>query len=182
MQGAAGKHLGSLALLCYINDMEISVSCKLLLYADDSVLLVSGKKPKDISNVLTKELQSCSEWLIDNKLSLHLGKTEAILCGSKKKLKNVQDFEVKCKGVSITQVSVVKYLGLNIDSDMSGESVWKSVISKCNNRLKFLYRPAGCFSVATRKTLCLALTQCNFDYSVSYWYPTVSQVTLSTLE
>ncbi len=98
--------------------MELSVSCKLLLYADDSVLMVSGENPQDIFNTLTKELQLCSEWLVNNKLSLHLGKTEAILCRSKRKLKNVQDFEVKCNGVSIKSVSAVKYLGINIDSDV----------------------------------------------------------------
>ncbi len=82
--------------------MKLSVSCKLLLYADDSVLLVSGKNLNDISNTLTKELQSCGKWIVDNKLSLHLGKTEVILCGSKRKLKNTQDFEVmKCNGVSV---------------------------------------------------------------------------------
>ncbi len=46
------------------------------------------------------------------------GKNGSILCGSKRKLKNVQDFEVKCNGVSIKSVSAVKYLGINIDSDM----------------------------------------------------------------
>ncbi len=88
--------------------MKLSVSCKLLLYADDSVLLVSGKNLKDISNTLTKNLQSCGEWLVDNKLSLHIGKTEVILCGSKRKLKNAQGFEMKCSGISIQSVSVVK--------------------------------------------------------------------------
>ncbi len=62
----------------------------------------------DISNTLTKELQSCGEWLVDNKVSLHLGKTEVILCGSKRKLKNAQNFEVKCNGIPIQSVSIVK--------------------------------------------------------------------------
>ncbi len=89
--------------------MELSVSCKLLLYADDSVLLVSGKNLKDISNTRTKEIQLCGEWLEDNKLSLHLGKTEAMLSGSEITIKkNALDFEVKCNGVSIQSVSVVK--------------------------------------------------------------------------
>ncbi len=62
------------------------------------------KNLKDISNTLTKELQSCG-----NKLSLHLGKTEVILwIKEKTKKKNAQDFEVKCNGVSIQSVSVVK--------------------------------------------------------------------------
>ncbi len=36
--------LGPLICLCYINDMESSVSCIMLLYTDDSVLSVSVKK------------------------------------------------------------------------------------------------------------------------------------------
>ncbi len=108
---------------------------------------------------------------MDNKLSLHVGKTEAILCGSKRKLKNIQDFEVKCNGISIKSISAVKYLGINIDSDMLGETTWKIIISKCNRRLKFMYRQAGSLPTATKKTLCLALTQCNFDYAGTHPCP-----------
>ena len=71
----------------YVNDMPSSVQCKLLLYADDSALLVEGKDPNLIAETLSNKLNSCRHWLIDNKLSLHLGKTEAFLFGSKKKTK-----------------------------------------------------------------------------------------------
>ena len=81
-----GSILGPLLFLCYVNDMSVSVNCKLLLYADDSALLVPGKNPTEIGRILSKELESCSQWLCDNKFSLHLGKTERILFGSKRKL------------------------------------------------------------------------------------------------
>ena len=64
--------LGPLLFLCYVNDMVASVDCKLLLYADDSALLVSDKNPKCVADKLSKELESCRQWLVDNKLSLHL--------------------------------------------------------------------------------------------------------------
>ena len=76
-----GSLLGPLLYLCYSNDMEVSVSCKLLLYADDSVLIVSDRQPNVISNKLSRELSSCNQWVIDNKLSLHVGKTECIIFG-----------------------------------------------------------------------------------------------------
>ena len=47
---------------------------KLLLYPDDSAILVSDKDVTSIELLLQKELLVVSEWLIDNKLSLHLGK------------------------------------------------------------------------------------------------------------
>ena len=73
-----GSILGPLLFLCYINDMELSISpdSKLLLYADDSAILYSHRDPKVISEKLGFELEMCSKWLIDNKLSLHMGKTE----------------------------------------------------------------------------------------------------------
>ena len=51
---------------------------KLLLYADDSAILVADKDISTVENALQTDLQLVSEWLIDNKLSLHLGKTESI--------------------------------------------------------------------------------------------------------
>jgi hypothetical protein len=118
-----GSILGPLLFLAYVNDMPISVNCKLLLYADDSALLVSGKNPKDIGNTLSKELDSCREWLNDNKLSLHLGKTESILFGSQYNLNKATGFSVICNNEIIKHASSVKYLGISLDQSLSGEEI-----------------------------------------------------------
>jgi len=47
--------------------------------------------------MLSAELKNISIWLADNKLSLHLGKMEAILFGSSYKVKN-SDFNVPAGG------------------------------------------------------------------------------------
>ena len=170
-----GSILGPLLFLCYVNDMPISLKCKLLLYADDSALIVSGFDPKKIADDLSRELESCRQWLIDNKLSLHLGKTEAILFGSKRKLKRVNSFAVRCGEIKVTNVKSVKYLGLQIDNDLSGKSVLEDIIKKCNTRLKFLYRYNDMLNLEVRKTLCTALIQCSFDYSCCSWYPGINE-------
>ena len=66
--------------------MKAAVKCKLLLYADDSALLVSGKDVLEIERILSVELGAVNEWLCENRLSLHLGKTQSILFGSKKRI------------------------------------------------------------------------------------------------
>ncbi len=121
---------------------------------------------------------------MDNKLSLHVGKTEAIICESKRKLKNNYKTLKRnaVSGVSIKLVSAVKSLGINIDSDMSAESSWKTIVRICNRAFKFLYREAGCSPTATKETLYLVLTQCDFDYSVSSWYPSMSQTDKKKLQ
>ncbi|CAL4163592.1 unnamed protein product, partial [Meganyctiphanes norvegica] len=162
-----GSILGPLLFLCYVNDMPISVKCKLLLYANDSALIVSGSDPWAIASLLSKELESCRQWLMDNKLSLHLGKTESILFGPKKKLNKVESFEAKCGNETIKHVKSVKYLGLQIDNDLSGKSIVNKIIKKANSRLNFLYRCIEMLNFESRKTFCSALIQCQFDYSCS---------------
>ena len=165
-----GSILGPLLFLIYVNDMQKAVNCKLLLYADDSCLLVSGKNVQDIENTLSHELQNVSDWLVDNKLSLHLGKTESIIFGSHKRLKNKKELNVVCNGVKIDSKPNVNYLGTKLDQTLSGETTANSVISKCNSRLKFLYRKANYFDFTTRRNLAMALIQCHFDYACSAWY------------
>ena len=80
-----GSILGPLLFLIYINDMNISLSCRLSLYADDSALLFSHRDANVIADRLSNELTRCKHWLVDNRLSLHVGKTEALLFGSKRK-------------------------------------------------------------------------------------------------
>ena len=78
-------------MLKHVNDMPNSTSCLMLQCADDSALIYSDKDPKKISNVLRDNLESCNKWLIENKLSLHMGKTEVILFGSKRKSMFLKD-------------------------------------------------------------------------------------------
>ena len=143
--------------LCYVNDMPISVDRNLFLYADDCALLVPNKDPKIVADKLSYELESCRQWLIDIKLSVHLGKTEAILFGSKRKLNFVQDFSVICDGKKINNASSVKYLWVTLDNTLSGDSIALNVIKKASGRPKFLYKHSGCLNFKTRKTLCSAL-------------------------
>ncbi len=155
--------------------MPVSVKSKLLLYAYDSVLLVSHRDPRVISNTLSQELESCNEWLIDNRLWPHLGKTEAILCVTKRKTRNAEDFEVKYKDTAIESVSEVKYLGIKIIKTLSGEGTLDTIVKKCTGRINFLYRQAGCLPKAVKRTLCQSLVQCHLDYAVLPWYAALTQ-------
>ena len=76
-----GSVLGPLLFLIYINDMNVACSCPLFLYADDAALLVSHEDKSVVEISLATHLENVRKWLTDNKLSLHLGKTETILFG-----------------------------------------------------------------------------------------------------
>jgi hypothetical protein len=165
-----GSLLGPLLYLVYCNDMNISVQAKLVLYADDSIIIVSGKDQSIISETLAIELDACNRWLIENKLALHPGKCEAILFCSKRKGKRVKDFSVKYNDHVIEGHLNVKYLGSIIDQSLSGKDNVSSIIRKANGKLKFLYRNRRCLNERTRKILCTSLILSHMDYAAMSWY------------
>ena len=165
-----GSILGPLLFLIYVNDMEASVDCDLILYADDSALLVSDRDPDVIGKKLGVELAALHSWLVDNKLSLHLGKTESILFGSRGKLKNCHTLDVLYNGSNISPKQSVRYLGVDLDQSLDGISIVDNLMKKVNSRLKFLRRQAKCLNFRSKKLLASALIQCHFDYACSAWY------------
>ena len=177
-----GSILGPLLFLIYVNDMRAAVSCKLLLYADDSALLTSGKDVSEIEGVLSRELESLGEWLEENRLSLHLGKTQSILFGSKKRLRTSNKLHVVCNDSDIEPDVEVTYLGVNLDQSLSGSSIVNKIVTKCNNKIKFLYRNARSFDPQTKGMLASALVQCHFDYACSMWFSCVSSTSRKRLQ
>ena len=136
-------------------------------------LLVSGKNTQLIQESLSSELEAAREWLINNKLSLltlHLGKTEPILFGSKRKLHTCSSIQVKCAGTTLTCQIHVKYLGIEIDQSLTGERVADKIICKSNAKLKFLYRQTKKVNMKTKTLLTSALILCVFDYACSSWF------------
>ena len=99
--------------IIYVNEMESAVGCDLLLYDDDSALLVRGKNIVNIEQKLTK----LNEWLIDYKLSVHLGKTISILFASNRMLKQQTFLRISCNGIKVGGKEVT-YLGGQLGQDL----------------------------------------------------------------
>lgn len=165
-----GSVLGPLLFLLYINDMKSVCKCNLFLYADDSALLVSHKEKNMVEKQLSEELGNISGWLAESRLSLHLGKTESILFGSKIRLSRSSELKIKVGDTIIAAKNSVKYLGCILDSSLSGESMGQNVVSKTNQKIKFLARKASLLDKETRKLLAAVLIQPQFDYACTSWY------------
>ena len=73
-------------------------------------------------------MENVQKWLVKNKLSLHLGKTESILFGTKRKLNVNNSLNVECQGNVMASKDKIKYLGVTLDQDRS------------DSRGKFSYR------------------------------------------
>merc|ERR1712212_257463 len=74
-----------------------------------------------VEKTLGLELGKVSTWLSDNKLSLHLGKTESILFGSSFNLNKVDNFTVKVGDTVITRKDAITYLGCILEANLSSD-------------------------------------------------------------
>ena len=68
-----GSILGPLLFLLYVNDISQAVNFNILLYADDTCFIFTGKDIKTIEEQLNTDFSSLCDWFIDNKLSVHFG-------------------------------------------------------------------------------------------------------------
>ena len=53
--------------------MPQAIKSDILLYADDTCLIYTGKDIKTIKEQLNTDFSSLCDWFIDNKLSVHFG-------------------------------------------------------------------------------------------------------------
>ena len=113
-----GPILEQLLFLLHFNELpSLLKSCRMIMYADDTVHYYSHKDMKEIEKVLSQDLCTVSKWLQENELVLNLkkGKTEVMLFDMKKRL-NQQECEIEMNYQSqpINTTNSYKYLGVQL--------------------------------------------------------------------
>ena len=79
-----------------------------ILYAEDVALLFSCRSVGLIEEKVGNELSSLNRWLVDNRLSIYLGKTEYILFRTKSKLRINSEIKVTCGGTHVAAKQSVR--------------------------------------------------------------------------
>ena len=114
-----GSILGPLLFLLYINDIaQSSPLLEFYLFADDTTIFISDSDVKRLEKTLNTELVHVSNWLIANKLSLNVGKSNVLLFRQSNK-QNLPPINITINGLPVSEKEYAKYLGIIIDNKLT---------------------------------------------------------------
>ena len=136
-----GSILGPLFFLLYMNDcISPRDTHKTMLYADDSVLYITGKSFNTVSNLLTDALKKFLSWATKNKLTINLSKTKIMTFASAKKLATLPRPNIMLGDTHLKHVNSYKYLGVILDQELNFNLHVKSLLKSIRFKNMLLYR------------------------------------------
>ena len=164
-----GSVLGPLLFLIYINDLpNISNVLEFYLFADDTNIYYEADSPENLELIVNRELKQLRNWLIVNRLSLNIDKTNFIVFHPyNKPLK--QSITLKINKKAILEKDHVKYLGILIDSTLTWRVHIENVSSKISKSIGLLYKIRPFVNTKLMKTLYYSLVYPHLIYAIEVW-------------
>ena len=123
-----GSILGPLLFLIFINDLPQCLKhCKSILYADDTLLYYAGRTENDLQVKINEDLNSLSQWLNNNLLTLNYEKTKFMIFANKKQSTKV---DITIENKKVLQERLFNYLGVTLSSDLTWHNHINNIITK----------------------------------------------------
>ena len=146
------------------------------MYADDTSISFSSNSIQDINQKINYDLLCLKTWMESNKLFLNVTKTETILIGGRKKLKDIENSDPQNLQIAIDQelVSKIKhfrYLGIEVDQFLSweGHISASALIKKISSGIGMLRHGNRYFPLTTVQSMYRSIIEPHFRFCCSLW-------------
>ena len=162
-----GSNLGPLLFLVYINDLpNCLTSASPRIFADDTNITFAASTLIDLENAVNLALRNLQRWLITNRLSLYIAKTEFMVIGSNQRIHALSNnqIDIEIDGKSIKRVKEAKSPGLFIDEHLSWTKHIEEISKKISSAIGALKRIRPFISESTALQIYQALILLHFDY------------------
>ena len=119
---------------------------------------------------VNEDLENIRNWLLSNKLSLNVAKTEFMFFGTVFRLSNLgKIFPITIGEKEIKRVKSTKYLGVYLDENLTWDEHIDKLCSKVNRSISGLRHARDYMSLDILKMMYNALIQPVFDYCDAVW-------------
>ena len=174
-----GSVLGPLLFIIYINDIANSCALESVLYADDAALLLADENLKRLKRTVNRELKLLDDWLIANKLTLNMAKTNYMLIANTNVLtaKDMKKFKLTIRKYTLHEVDHIKYLGVILDNKLNWSYHIAYLVTKLSQVAGMLYKVRDILPMKNRIMVYNSLAGSYLNYGIISW----GSATLSTL-
>ena len=164
-----GSSLGPLLFLIYINDLPNCLKRSTpRMFSDDTSISYASDSTEEVQNVINLELKSLNDWLVANRLSLNIVKTEFMVIGSRQRIKTLNnEVYIEINGNIVNQVTPVKSLGVHLDNQLMWSVYIDKLCKKIASAIGALKRIRSYIPIDTATQVYQALIQPHFDYCCS---------------
>ena len=155
--------------LIYINDLpNISNILQFFLFADDTNIYYEANTLDNLELTINKELNKLRVWLIVNRLSLNIDKTNFVIFHPYNKPMR-KKITLKMHKNAISEKDHVKYLGIKIDSTLTWRTHIDNVTTKISQAIGSLYKIRPFVNFKIMKTLYYSLVYPHLIYAIEVW-------------
>ena len=162
-----GSILGPTLFIMFVNDLFKVINngeCKMIMYADDTVVYTSSKTINDGYVHLERNLCSIIKWCNNNRLTLNIGKTKHMIIGSTLKDNLVAERNLQYNNRTIELVREYNYLGIELDNNLTMENHINKSVTKANKKLYMIYKIRKCLTKKKTALLYKQLARPHLEY------------------
>ena len=171
-----GSCLGPLLFTIYTYDFENCLKSTVPnMYADDICVNIASENLNELLTDLKNELESISNWVRINKLSLNTSKSEYMVIGHRRQLNKVNTdlSDLVLNNEVIKRVDKTKYLGINIDESLNWKEQYKTIKNTLTGGLSSLRKLKNILPQRKLDQVCKALFESHLRYgNIGVLFPT----------
>ena len=140
------------------------------MYADDTNMTFTACSIPELKHDMNMDLQFLQNWLIANRLTLNVLKTEFMLIGSRQRMATLtQELDLSINGISLKRINSSKCLGVEIDEFLTWDAHIASISRKVSSGIGVIKKIKPFVPTFNLISVYQSIVEPYFDYCSIVW-------------
>jgi hypothetical protein len=164
-----GSILGPVLFILYVNDLpyKLGHEDKLVMYADDTSVLITAKNEAELKDKVKPLLASMMEWFSANGLALNMEKTGIMKFTPRNSLNTA--FQIVHQDKLLSEINHTKFLGLELDKNINWKNHVQKILPKLSSACYLIRRMSPFCNLTTLKMIYFAYFHSIMEFGIIFW-------------